>query len=69
MTNHSQQVTVWNILTGFFKNKKITVHLRLSEQLGMKFRNSCSDKLNIRIIEDANASKENQKQGVNKPIL
>ena len=45
------------------ENKKLqifanrtTVYHRLSDQLGLKFHNSCSDNLNIRIIKGASIS-------------
>ena len=40
-----------------------TVHPRLSEQLGMKFRSSCSDMLKIRVIEDVNVSRKIKTKG------
>ena len=46
-----------------------TVHHRLFEKFGTKFRHNGSDKLNIRIIEDVNVSKKIKTKGRIKPIL
>ena len=41
----------------------ITVHPRLSEQLGMKFPNNCSDRLNMQINWNANVSMKIKSKG------